>query len=163
MQTFSVSEATYVESCRLFARRSTLRTLVGTAIPALAVLLVFVVFLHESITTALLAAGGTAVGIAFGMFAVDRSLIPWRARRLYRQHKGLHETIEFSWNPEAVSLRAASGASSTPWSHYRRCREGNSVFLLYLTDSMYHVIPKAAFQSEAELAEFRKQCSRVHT
>jgi hypothetical protein len=35
------------------------------------------------------------------------------------------------------------------------------VFLLYLSDSLFHIVPKAAFDNDAEQAEFRSHCSRA--
>lgn len=162
MRSFSITEAVYLEGCRLSARRTPLRTTVGAVLPGAIVLLVFLFHFKDPVSVSVLAGLGTAAGIALSVALVERTLIPWRARRLYEQHKGLHSPIEFSWTPEAVHLKAESGESTTPWSHYRRFQENDSVILLYLNDSMYHVIPKSVFLSESELSAFREAC-RVHT
>jgi hypothetical protein len=95
---FSISEATYMEASKVAARRSVLRALTGVGVPALAAFLVFILVLGESSSNAVLAALGAAIGVALGMLAVDKTFVPWRARKLYRQHKGLQERIEISWD-----------------------------------------------------------------
>ena len=39
-----------------------------------------------------------------------------------------------------------------PWRDYRKWKEGKTVFLLYHTDAMFQIIPKASFSLDQQAA-----------
>jgi len=47
------------------------------------------------------------------------------------------------------------------WSDYTKLRENEEVLLLYHSDVMFEVFPKAWFNGQAQMDEFRRLASRA--
>ncbi|WP_430910095.1 YcxB family protein [Methylobacterium sp. sgz302541] len=86
-------------------------------------------------------AGSILGGIAFQVGLI-RWYVPRVARRIYAQQQDLQGDIAISADAEALSSRAATGDSRTPWSHYLRWREDAHTILLYRSELMFQFIPK---------------------
>lgn len=82
-------------------------------------------------------------------------LIPYRSRRSYRQRKDFQREITFSASDAGLSVQNENAQGTKPWSDYLKWKEGKQTFLLYLSDSMFQLVPKRFFATEAELAQFR--------
>jgi hypothetical protein len=89
-----------------------------------------------------------AVGAILGSLIVARLLValvvPQRARRIYRQQRGLHGDVAASWDDTAFRVRVGESNSTTPWAHYIGWRENKAVLLLFHSDLLFQFIPKAA-------------------
>jgi hypothetical protein len=107
-----------------------------------------------SFVSATLIVGCGVVGGCVGGELTRRVLVPWKSRRIYRQHIALQEPFELSWNEARMIFSGATGSSATPWSYYREVRDNDVVIILLLTDTMYHLVPKSVFQTAQETADF---------
>jgi hypothetical protein len=85
--------------------------------------------------------------------------IPYRCRREFSQRKDLQRQITFA--PDSSGLRITSAALSglKPWSDYIQWKEGRTVFLLYMSDRTFTVVPKRFFASGADVQSFRELVS----
>ncbi|MGD0866682.1 MAG: YcxB family protein [Rhizomicrobium sp.] len=83
-------------------------------------------------------------------------LLRRRTRRIFRQQKGLQRPFEMDWSGDSLKLTTETGNNSLPWSHLLKWREGKRLFLLYLSDVMFYIVPKRAFPDEAAIDEFRE-------
>lgn len=72
--------------------------------------------------------------------------LPWRVRRLYRQQRSLQEAFTVVLDDDAgLRLETAHGQTLLPWSHIGRWRESRSLFVLYESDALIHILPKRFF------------------
>lgn len=87
--------------------------------------------------------------------------LPWRVRRLYRQQRSLHEAFTVVLDADAgLRFESARGQGLLPWSHIGRWRESRSLFVLYESDALVHILPKRFFDetlSEDRLREALRQ------
>ena len=81
--------------------------------------------------------------------------VPFSARRSLNQYKALQR--EFSLSPSETGLKwtAENGNAIIPWTDFLRWKENDAVFLLYVSDSLYHVIPKRLFEVATDIQTFR--------
>jgi len=82
--------------------------------------------------------------------------LPWRFGRLYQQQKAFHAPVRLQVTEEGVTTTSSVGHAVLPWSHFRKWKEGKAVFLLYITDALFTVVPKRFFEREDEMVSFRK-------
>ena len=101
---------------------------------------------------------GFACVIAFLWYGIVYfAITPLRARLSYRRHKALQRAYNLSWNEDGVTTTNPNVTGLTPWSDYREWLEGRNLFLLYVSDRLFHLVPKRAFPSEDAIANFREQ------
>jgi hypothetical protein len=81
--------------------------------------------------------------------------IPRKVRRSYFQRKDLHHDISMVVTNDGIASRSEQGYSMKPWSDYLKWKEGKSVFLLYLSDHMFQMIPKRFFAVHKDVDAFR--------
>jgi hypothetical protein len=102
---------------------------------------------------------GSAVGALVGLFGwlvlLFFAIIPYRARRIYRQQKNLHRKHEFSWNEQFIHFHAEDYDGKIRWTDVMKARENRAVLLLYYSDSLFNLFPKHCFPSPEIFEEFR--------
>jgi hypothetical protein len=91
--------------------------------------------------------------------AVVAIAIPYRYRREFAQRKDLRHP--FTFEPDTSGLRVTSAALSgtKPWSDYLKWKEDRSVFLLYMSDRTFTIMPKRFFASPQDEQAFRELVS----
>jgi len=82
--------------------------------------------------------------------------LPYRARRTYRQRKGIQRQLALSISDRGIYAENENGSATTPWGDFIKWKEGKSLFLLYLSDSSFLVVPKRFFSPETDTELFRK-------
>lgn len=86
--------------------------------------------------------------------------LPWWARRAFRTLKSAGTPFKGETSEEGITISSQYGGGITPWDHVIRWREGRKVFLLYVSTSLFYVLPKRLFASAADEAEFRDTLRR---
>jgi len=151
-----ISERDFIHATFLHIRPRPSFALLGIVLAGLAVWATYTALLSGgSVTLAVLLVASQAYLLAF--FLV---YLPWRARRTYRQYKAVALPFAAELLADGVHFENELGASTVPWSHVRRWREGKSMFLLYPTEVLFYIVPKSAFSSPALVAEFRTSLER---
>jgi hypothetical protein len=79
-----------------------------------------------------------------------------RARRIFRQQKALQRPIEMDWSGDTLKVITETGNNAMPWSDLLKWRENKRMFLPYLSEVMFYIVPKRAFPDEAAIDAFRK-------
>ena len=97
----------------------------------------------------------TSVGGLIGEFVQARIFLPWKVKKLYGQHKGIAEPITYEWDSQRLLAKGETGHGEYKWKDYAKVKEDDKVVLFYITDYLWHVVPKAWFNEPAELEEFR--------
>ena len=142
--------------------RPSLRVLVLVAALVIVMVVVIAVLISGRLTSALypavLVAAVTAVVLWSAMYLL---YLPWLARRMYRQHKMLRDASEISWDEHGITCRSAAAHSTIAWEDYVKWKEGEHLFLVYLADRLFQMVPKRVFASAAEEQDFRRHLPRI--
>ncbi len=86
--------------------------------------------------------------------------VPYKCRRAYEQRKDLHRECTFTPSDEGLSFKSVDVEGKKAWSDYLKWKEGKSVFLLYMSDNLYQLVPKRFFATGADIDAFRDTLSR---
>ena len=76
--------------------------------------------------------------------------IPWKTRRVFNQQKALHRELVFKFDDSGISVTNENGQSTTPWDDYLRWKQNDQLALLYMSDCLYHMVPKRFFSDPAD-------------
>lgn len=157
-----LQEEDYVAATSLHSRVSRRMSLVGwLAILILALTAAGVwVFGRDRLSAGQLAGllGGSIGGVAGGLIATfgTRYLyVPWKAKRVFRQQRSLQLPFDFSWDDEGLLSRNEQGSYKHLWSDLLRWKENDRLFLVYISDAMFLILPKRTFSNPEDLISFR--------
>lgn len=81
--------------------------------------------------------------------------LPWWVNRLFRQQRSLHEPYSIDLERDGLRFQTSNGEALLPWNHVHRWRESKSVFSLYQSDTLFHIIPKRSFAPPFTETAFR--------
>jgi len=96
------------------------------------------------------------VGSYVYLFAWLAIGIPYKSRRSYKQRKDLQRECTFAATDAGLSSSNQNAQGVKPWEDYLKWKEGKLVFLVYLSDNMFQIIPKRFFDSAEEINAFRQ-------
>jgi hypothetical protein len=97
-----------------------------------------------------------AYGLALFVLLMGGSylLLPWRVRRLFRQHRVRDGDYRWRWGPEGIAFATPNGEMRYAWSELHRVVEGRHAFLLFFNDRQYLGLPRAVLDP-AQVESFR--------
>lgn len=81
--------------------------------------------------------------------------LPWKVRRLYTQQRSLQEPASVEIGVAGLQFSTATGGGLLPWENIYRWRESRTVFVIYQSDALLHLIPKRCFDSPQAQNDFR--------
>ena len=87
--------------------------------------------------------------------------VPYKMKKLYGQYKDLAGHFVLTWDARALTGQGPSGQQQRAWSNYLKWKEDPHVFLLYIADNLFEVVPKAWFPSAALVDDFRQCASQI--
>lgn len=105
-----------------------------------------------------LAAG---IGGLLGQWIAERFYVPYKVNKLHGQYKDLSGAFTMTWDAQHLQGQGPSGRSQRPWADYCKWKEDRHVFLLYIADNLYEVMPKAWFSDTAAVDDFRQCASQI--
>ena len=152
----TLTQEQHLHALRLH-RRKAVKVLVGVLL-ACAVIGVVAVATGHHFPGLVVVCGG--VGGALGAFGQSRLTLPRQVARIHRQQASLHAHYTYSWDEEWLSVASEHVQAKRRWSDYIKLRENEEVLLLYHSDVMFEVFPKAWFNAQAQMDEFRRLASR---
>ncbi|PCI47466.1 MAG: hypothetical protein COB51_05925 [Moraxellaceae bacterium] len=97
---------------------------------------------------------GSAVGGFLGYFAVLFLLIPINASRRFDVHRTLNAEISFFISEQGIRFKSEVGENKLQWSDIRKWRYGKGMYLFYINNSMFHMIPSRVLSDDNELCYF---------
>jgi hypothetical protein len=106
-------------------------------------------------TLVLLGAVLLAATLLAAVLALRRPLLRGLARRTLAQRRELATPIEWSFDGNALRIATRFTRSDLPWDALRGWREDDATLLVYLSDQLFHVVPKSEVEAEA-VAELRR-------
>lgn len=99
------------------------------------------------------------VAVVFSVaFVVPLVLGPIVVRRRFRQDKLLRQPVTASWDESAYQAEQPGIYNRIPWGDYAKWREDRHLFLFFLSDYSYQVLPKRALAPE-QIADIQKVLS----
>lgn len=147
---YKLTESEVVKAMQLHGR-GTNKTLVILSIVGIALLLIGAFTNYKAIGF------GGAVGGLIGYFAVLYLLIPFKAKRQYMQHRALKNEIHMALSEQGINFKSESGESKLQWSDIHKWKNGEGIYLLYITSNMFHIVPSRALSNENELSKLLGQ------
>ena len=85
-----------------------------------------------------------------------------KAKRVFRQQRGMRRTHEITWSDKGLTVSGEDGQSTTRWTDFHNSRELDDQFILFLSDAIFLMIPKRAFPDSSLLQSFRESiASRI--
>jgi hypothetical protein len=143
MTQYRITENDYASAVRFhawrrFVARPSTTTLVAGGI--VVVLIGFILWTEPSLLTPLaFAVAAFAIMIAITLFV----RVPRRARRNYRQYKGIKEPTTLELMDEGVKFSNADGEGILRWSKVYQWRQNDLFILIYTMPIMFHILPKS--------------------
>jgi len=98
-----------------------------------------------------------ALGVIYAfvlLVVVPYLILPWRARKQFRQMAASRDRFEVVWDNDTVTITAANWMQKSGWRDFVRSRENEKLILLYISDYSFRIVPKRAF-AQAALDDFR--------
>ena len=68
--------------------------------------------------------------------------VPLYLKRRYRQYKALHKEQVLSPTESGLTIATDNTNGTVPWTDFIGWKESSSLFMLYVADGMYNVVPK---------------------
>ncbi len=81
--------------------------------------------------------------------------VPWRARTLYRRQSGVLSPFRIQADAGGLVVSSEQGEVRLPWMALRKWKESRHLFLIYRSDSLFHLVPKRLFASSEQIEAFR--------
>ena len=94
---------------------------------------------------------GSAIGSLVGYFLILFILIPFRAKRQYRQHRALRNETTMLLSEQGINFKSESGENKLQWCDIHKWGYGNGIYLLYITSNMFYIVPARALSNTSEL------------
>jgi len=94
-----------------------------------------------------------AMGYLILNFAV---YLPWKTRRIYRQQKALQRELTMKFDEVGVNAENENGRSRTSWEDFHKWKANDQLILLYLSDCLYHMVPKRFFTDVGDFEQLRE-------
>jgi len=133
---YRISENEYARANRLFVRpgprQRWLYGLIATVLLALAAV---------SPSWRILA-GGALVGGVAGYLLTCHVILPWLARRQYRNYPAVRTPAGIALDDDGLRFRGRDFDSLLRWGQLIRWRENDEFILVYQTPRLYHIVPK---------------------
>jgi len=142
---YKLTQPEVVRAMQLHGRGNN-RTLVVLSIVGIALVLIGVLTDYKAIGF------GGSIGGIIGYFAVLYLLIPFNAKRQYKQLRALKNEIHMTLSPQGIDFKSESGESKLQWDDIHKWKSANGVYLLYVTSNMFHTVPSRALPNENELS-----------
>ncbi|WP_256643973.1 YcxB family protein [Stenotrophomonas sp. 9(2022)] len=139
-------------------RRKAVKVLVGVLLGCAVVGVAALAMGHHF--PGLVLVGGSLCGVV-GVFVQSRLALPRQIAKIHRQQASLHAHYTYSWDDEWLSVASEHVQAKRRWSDYTKMRESDELLLLYHSDIMFEVFPKAWFNEQTQLDEFRLLASRA--
>lgn len=85
----------------------------------------------------------------------------WQVRKNYAEQKSLHGPVTVTSTDEGLEWRIESGSFRMKWEDIYKVKENEETFVVYESRFTIRPVPKAAFESEEELAAFGENLKRA--
>jgi hypothetical protein len=95
-------------------------------------------------------------GAVGGALLATRIMVPRKARRIFAQTPALQRPYQVTWDDRALTSTNQQGAGMYPWAEFHKSREIAGLFLIFLSDVMFIMVPKRDFPDDVTMRNFRE-------
>ena len=88
-------------------------------------------------------------------FAANRISVRRAIPDAWAMQTQLQRPLRMEFTTDGVTIETLFSHCQYKWEYFPGCRETSSLFLLYVSPAMFHIIPMRAFASEADVAGLR--------
>jgi len=81
-------------------------------------------------------------------------LLPWKARRFFRQYRALGEPVAIEIRDDGLFFKRENGEGLVPWTHIVKWRASDKLLLLYPVANLFHLIPAHFFDRPEDFRTF---------
>lgn len=162
--TFTLDELDLRRAVRLhaFSAFREKRTLIRMALLWLIAMAAFIAFfsaagmpwpeLRGNLLPVALVIVATILGFGLGL---PLALSPLVIRRRFKQDKLVRKPVSAGWDEEAYEAEQPGVHNRIPWSDYMKIREDQHLFLFFMSDYNYQILPKRVLTSE-QIADLQR-------
>ena len=94
----------------------------------------------------------TILGFSLG---IPLALGPLVIRRRFKQDKLVRKPVSAGWDEEAYEAEQPGARNHIPWGDYMKVREDRHLFLFFMSDYSYQILPKRALTPE-QIADLQR-------
>lgn len=98
---------------------------------------------------------GAIIGVPCWIALLYSVILPYQAKRLYRQHVGLRQPHHVHWDDHFLHIRRADTHWRIGWEEITQVKENRDMLLLYCSGTLFNIFPKRCFSSLDSLEDFR--------
>ena len=91
---------------------------------------------------------------------IPLALGPLVIRRRFKQDKLVRKPVSASWDEETYDAEQPGARNHIPWRDYMRIREDKHLFLFFISDYSYQILPKRALTAE-QIADLQQILSAI--
>jgi hypothetical protein len=73
-------------------------------------------------------------------------LVPYSARRMYRQYKAIQEPLTYELSEDGLLISSVEGEMTLLWRMILRWRQNDQFVLIYKMPVLFYVVPKSLAQ-----------------
>lgn len=119
---------------------------VQVALVSLGVLLsIIAIFASYKFYAILIIAGGV-----IGYFAVYFFVIPFQAKKQYRELKSIQSEMRLRIEDKGIMIESCIGNSNLDWSHFKKWAYNESIIIMYITSRMFYMLPRRVLENEEQ-------------
>jgi hypothetical protein len=88
------------------------------------------------------------------------AVLPAVFRAMYRRsfhRNSMRKPYRFSWSEQVFVIESDDGEARINWSGVKKWKESDQLFLIYVSDFIFYILPKRAFSDEAAIASLREK------
>lgn len=145
---YRLNEADVVAAARHVAIKRLKGRVFLVLIGAFILLALFLAYLQglsgdgSALVVALIVALPLALVIVIGL------LVPWQARRHFRQSRALRDEVQAELTAEGIAFDSDHGSARFDWGDFHSASETGRLLLLFQSEMLYNAVPKAALGEE---------------
>lgn len=118
----------------------------------------FLLLDNDSLSPPLNALGGGLLSLPVVFWVLNpvllRLMLPGRVRKLFLQTKAALAPFNMEWDERGVSFTSENWSQKNVWSDFLKWRENEKVFLLYINNQSFRIIPLRFFADPSQFENF---------
>jgi hypothetical protein len=82
-------------------------------------------------------------------------VVPWGARRVFKQQKSLHHPTSFIFTEHGMKAENHQGQCVIQWSDFFKWKADSKVVLIYHSSAIFNMFPRHGFATDADYTAFQ--------
>ena len=138
---YTLTEAEFIRAMSIHGRGSNL-TQLWLVIAGIILLLI------STFTDFIFIPLGIAIIGCLAYFALINLVIPYKAKKHFKQNKALKEKTSLLLTEQGINLKNQSGEKKLQWQDIQKWKCDEGVYLLYVNNNFFHTVPVKALPDQ---------------